>query len=104
MKANWLGRPGVHIATHRYRPVRLTTCADASVAAKAAAMAVVMAIALRSTLIALLLTGYTSPILHCRDLITASLRLVSRFRRSYPFAARTFYERRKQRDTSNSMI
>jgi hypothetical protein len=30
--------------------------------------------------------------------------LVSRFRRSYPFAARAFYERRNQRDTSNSII
>ena len=30
--------------------------------------------------------------------------LVSRFRRLYPFAAGTFYKRRKQRDTSKYMI
>ena len=29
--------------------------------------------------------------------------LVSRFRRLYPLAARLFYKRRNQRDTSNSM-
>src|SRR5262249_45510151 len=52
MKANWLASPGVHSATHRYRPVRLTNCPDAPVATRAADTAT----ALRSTLIALLLT------------------------------------------------